>query len=270
MSRFPEEVHKFIAQNVKGTTTKDLVELVNAKFGTIFTESKMKSYKTNHKLKSETPGGLPSGRPTELYPEEIQNFIEENHTGVGPKGMTELLNKTFGTNYTLMQMKSYYGNHNIDSGLKGYFPKGNIPANKGIKGYHSPGSEKEWFPKGHITINHKPVGSERIDVDGYTLIKTAEPNIWTPKHKVIWEEKNGKVPEGHVLTFLDGDRGNITLDNLSLITMAESLQITRLNLRSSNPEYTKTGILIAKVKIARNGRRLEFGTVSEKQFSVQT
>lgn len=255
MRRYPEEVHKFIAENVQGRTTKELVELVNAKFGPIFTESKMKSYKTNHKLKSGTPCGLPAGRPTELYPEEVKKFIEENHKGVGPKAMAELLNKTFGTNYTREQLKSYYGNHKINSGLTGYFKKGHTPANKGVKGYHTPGCEKGWFKKGQKPLNHKPVGSERIDVDGYTLIKTAEPNIWEPKHKVLWEEKNGKVPEGHVLTFLDGDKRNISLENLALITMAESLEITRSNLRSANPDFTKTGILIAKVKIARSKRK---------------
>lgn len=260
MKRYPKEVHQFIAQNVEGRTTKELVELVNARFGPIFTEGKMKSYKANHKLKSGTPCGLPAGRPTELYPEEIRKFIEQNHAGVGPKDMAELLNKTFGTNYTQAQMKSYYGNHDINSGLTGHFRKGHTPPNKGQKGYHSPGSEKGWFQKGHDPVNHKPVGSERVDVDGYTLIKTAEPNIWTPKHKVIWEAANGKVPEGHVLTFLDGDKGNITLDNLALITMAESLEITRSGLRSSNPEFTKTGILIAKVKITRSKRKKSIKT----------
>lgn len=252
MRRYPDEVHKFIAENVKGRTTKELVELVNAKFGQLFTESKMKSYKTNHKLKSGTPCGSPAGRPTNLYPEEIRNFIEEKHTGIGPKDMAELLNKTFGTSYTQTQMKSYYGNNDINSGLTGYFYKGHTPANKGMRGYHAPGSEKGWFKKGQEPINHKPVGSERVDVDGYTLIKTEEPNVWIPKHKVIWEEKNGKVPEGHVLTFLDGDKSNITLDNLELITMAESLELTRSELRSENPEFTKTGILIVKVKTTSN------------------
>lgn len=252
MRRYPEEVHQFIAQNVEGRTTKELAELVNVKFGLSFTEAKMKSYKTNHKLKSGTPRGLPAGRPTELYPEEISRFIEQNHSGVGPKDMTELLNKTFGTNYTTTQMKSYYRNHKIDSGLDGRFEKGNIPPNKGKKGYYALGCEKGWFKRGETPINHKPVGSERVDVDGYTLIKTKEPNIWVPKHKVLWEEKNGKVPEGHVLTFLDGDKSNITIDNLALITMAESLELTRSELRSENPEFTKTGILIAKVKTIRN------------------
>lgn len=255
MKRYPKEVKAFIAEHVKGTTTKDLVVLVNETFGPIFTESKMKSYKSNNKLKSGTPIGLPAGRPTKLYPKEIKEFIKANHVGVGPKDMMDQLNKTFGTSYSREQIKHYYGNHGINSGLDGQFPKGHIPPNKGRKGYHSPGSEKGWFKKGHRPVNHKPLGSERVDVDGYTLIKTAEPNVWRPKHKVIWEEKNGEVPEGCVLTFLDADKLNINLENLALITMAESLELTRSNLRSENAEFTKTGILIVKVKKARIERK---------------
>jgi hypothetical protein len=90
---------------------------------------------------------------------------------------------------------------------------------------------------------------------------------------VLWEKKNGKVPEGYVLTFLDGDKSNITLDNLALISMAESLEITRSNLRSTNPEFTKTGILIAKVKIARSKRKrkknLMGGRNNEEKESMQ-
>lgn len=256
MRRYPEKVHQYIAQNVEGRTTKELVELVNAEFGSIFTESKIKAYKKNHKLKSGTPGGVPAGKATNLYPEAIQKFIKENLAGVGPKEMAELLNENFGTSYTISQMKAYYGNRHLDSGVKGHFPKGNVPANKGKKGQYPAGCEKSWFMPGHTPVNHKPVGSERIDnKDGYTLVKIAEPNVWSLKHKVIWEEKYGKIPEGHVLTFLDENKSNITLENLGLITMAESLALTRGQLRSSNPDFTKTGILIVKVESAGRKRR---------------
>lgn len=72
MKKYSQEIHNFIAEYVKGTTTKELVTLVNTRFGIDFTESKMKSYKTNNKLKSGTPPGLPAGRPTKQYPENLQ------------------------------------------------------------------------------------------------------------------------------------------------------------------------------------------------------
>ena len=253
MREYSEKIKTFISQNVKGRTTKELVEIVNAKYGTEFTESKMRSYKKNHNLKSGIRCGVPAGRATKRYPDEIFKFIKKNYKGVGHKEMSSLLNKTFGTNYTQSQIKSFYGNHKLNSGLTGRFYKGHTPANKGMKGYHTPGSEKGWFKKGNIPVGHKPIGSERIDnKDGYTLVKTAEPNVWELKHRIIWEKENGPVPEGHVITFLDGDKSNISLDNLALITMAESLHLTRAGLRSSNPEFTRTGILVAKVKLAGN------------------
>lgn len=193
------------------------------------------------------------------YSQEIRQFISDNYRGVGPKDMAELLNKTYGTSYTKSQMKGYYGNNNINSGVTGYFQKGGVSHNKGKKGYYTPGSEKGWFKKGQEPVNHKPVGSERVDVDGYTLIKTAEPNVWELKHKVIWTEKNGPVPNGHVLTFLDGDKSNIVIENIKLITMNESMVLNQKKLRSSIPEYTEIGILIAKVKIAADHRKKSQG-----------
>ncbi|MCI1958170.1 MAG: HNH endonuclease [Clostridia bacterium] len=191
------------------------------------------------------------------YPNKIQDFIKGNCKGVGSNKMTELLNKSFGTSYTKSQINAYYSNHHINSGLTGRYQKGHVPANKGMKGFYAQGSEKGWFKSGHAPINHKPVGSERVDKDGYTLIKIAEPSVWKQKHKLIWEERNGPVPKGHVLTFLDGNKENITLENLALITMAESLELTRSKLRSKNSEFTKTGILIVKVKTIGNKRKKE-------------
>lgn len=67
--RYPREVHEFIAANVVGRTTRELVSLVNARFNLDFTESAMKSYKTNHHLKSGTPCGFPVGHTTSVSPE---------------------------------------------------------------------------------------------------------------------------------------------------------------------------------------------------------
>ncbi len=244
---YPSEIVDFITANVQGTTTKELVLITNAKFSTDFTESKMKSFKTNHKLKSGTPGGWPVGRFSDSYPEEVCNFIENNHIGVGHKNMAEQLNKTFGTSYSTSQMKSYYGRHKLNSGLKGWFPKGNVPPNKGKKGICAPGSEKGWFQKGQVPTNHKPIGSERIDVDGYTLIKIKEPRTWALKHKLIWEEKNGPVPKGYAVIFGDGNKQNLDINNLLLVSRKKLLVMNRNSLIQNETELTKTGAIIADI-----------------------
>lgn len=247
MKKYSDEFHSFVRENVKGLTTKELVLLVNSKFDYDVTENQMKAYKNNRGLKSGTPTGRAAGIPTKLYPKEVVDFIQENHKGVGPKKMADLLNVTFDTDYTRGNLKSYYGNHDIDCGIDGRFKKGNVPPNKGKKGIYAPGSEKGWFKKGDIPKNHRKVGSERVDRDGYTLVKTEEPNVWTLKHKVIWEKVNGKVPAGHKLLFKDGDSKNITLENLMLITDYEMLVLNRKKLIFQDPELTKTGVLIARL-----------------------
>lgn len=251
--RYSQEVKAFIANNVKGTTTRELVKLVNEQFGLAFTELKMRSYKTNHGLKSGTVPGRSKGTYSKVFPVEVRQFVLDNYKGVGPKEMTTLLNERFGTSYTRSQIKSYYGNNKLNSGLKGYFEKGHTPVNKGQKGC-APGCEKGWFKKGELPSCHRPVGSERVDVYGYTIVKVAEPNVWKFKHKLIWEQHRGEIPEKHVVTFLDGDKSHLEIENLALLSMAESLELTRSGLRSENAEFTKTGILITKVKRACRNR----------------
>ena len=252
--RYSQEVKNFIEENVAGRTARELAELTNAQFGTAFTEGSMKSYKMNHKLKSGTPSGIPKGRASTTYPQPIFDFIHENYAGCGPKEMTEKINAAFGTEYTVAQIKGYYANHKLNSGTTGYFDKGHIPANKGQKGRCAPGCEKTQFRKGNLPASTKPIGYERITQDGYIEVKIkmrpSRPDCndnFVAKHRLVWEKANGPIPPGNVLIFRDGDKTNCELSNLRMITLAENCELNRRELRSSNPDFTDTGILIAKV-----------------------
>lgn len=92
--KYSQEVIDFIKSNVVGTKTRDLIDLVNKKYGTEFTISKMQSFKKNHNLKSGTKNGLPAGRATQLFPADVRKFIADNHKGLSTKDMTELLKTT--------------------------------------------------------------------------------------------------------------------------------------------------------------------------------
>ncbi|OPY59144.1 MAG: hypothetical protein A4E55_00361 [Pelotomaculum sp. PtaU1.Bin035] len=251
MRRYSEEVKRFISENVRGITTKDLAALVNAEFGLDFTESKMKAYKTNHGLKSGRRG-IPAGRPSKLYPDNVKDFIKANHKGVGPKEMAKLLNEAFGTNYTHSQMKAWYDRHKLNSGVTGYFPKGNIPFNKNKKGVFLGGeaAEAAQFKPGHKAWNWVPVGSERVNADGYVDIKVDDGKLqknWKGKHIVIWEAANGPVPPGHVIIFGDGNNRNFDLDNLILVSRKQLVRLNQCNLIQNDIELTKTGIIIADI-----------------------
>ena len=262
MKKYSEEIQAFIAANVKGRTCKELSALVNQKFKTNFTESSMKSYKTNHKLKSNIKRGNQLGE-SKLFPAEIREFIKANVKGKYNVELTELVNNKFRTNYTVGQIGSYKTNNRISSDLTGHFKTGHIPDNKGKKMpkevYEK--CKKTMFKKGNTPQNHRSVGSERFTKDGYTEIKTAEPNIWQLKQVFLWEQYNGSAPKGHKIIFLDGNKENIVIENLALISDAELCELNcRLKVKSEYPEITKAGIAVAKVKCAiRNKKNIKRG-----------
>lgn len=106
------------------------------------------------------------------------------------------------------------------------FEKGHIPANKGRK--MSPELYAKcaptMFKKGQASINKRPVGSERINVDGYIEVKVADPNKWRLKNRVIWEQHNGEIPKGYNIQFKDHNPLNCTIDNLYIISQAEQMR----------------------------------------------
>lgn len=111
-----------------------------------------------------------------------------------------------------------------DYGAKTRFKKGQVPPNKGVKGISYPGMEKTQFRPGTRPPNHKPVGTIRLESrDGYLQIKTAEGMCqWKQLHRVIWERMNGPIPRGAIVAFIDGDKMNLRITNMELLTKAQN------------------------------------------------
>jgi hypothetical protein len=81
--------------------------------------------------------------------------------------------------------------------------------------------------------------------DGYKWVKIAEPNKWRQKHRLLWESENGHIPAGGAVIFADGDRMNITLDNLLQITKGQLAIMNKRKLISPDREATKAGAAVA-------------------------
>lgn len=97
-------------------------------------------------------------------------------------------------------------------GRRSHFQKGNVPATKGrpISEWMSPGgianSAKTRFKKGQRPLSWRPIGSERVNVEGYVEIKVREGlHGWDPKHRVVWAKANGAIPDGYHVRFRDGN-----------------------------------------------------------------
>jgi len=110
-------------------------------------------------------------------------------------------------------------------GRKTRFQKGLVPANKGKKMpaeiYEK--TKHTFFKTGHTPANTRKIFSERVTKNGYVEIKIAEPNKWKLKHRLVWEQHNGKIPKGYNIQFKDGNSQNCDISNLYIISRSEQM-----------------------------------------------
>lgn len=190
------------------------------------------------------------------YSQEEKDFLKEFVPGHSYIEITEEFNRRFLANITVSQIKGSIKRYGLNTGRTGRFEKGHITHNKGKKGVYAKGCERTWFKEGSLPHNTKPIGYERINKDGYVEVKIAmrpgdvkDRHNFVAKHRLIWEKANGPIPKGSNVIFLDGNKQNFSLENLALVTKAEHLELTRIELRSKVSQVTETGLLIAKLAV---------------------
>lgn len=187
------------------------------------------------------------------YTQEQREFLIANNYMTPAKELAKMFNNEFGTNITTTNIKNFRSNNHLNSGLTGRFEKGHISDNKGKKWdefMSKKGQEKSrqtTFKKNNIPHNHRPVGYERVNMDGYIEVKVEEPSTFKLKHRIVYEQLKGPIPDGYNVVFADGDKSNLESDNLILVTKSEMLVMNRKGLFKKNKDLTKTGHLIAKV-----------------------
>ena len=185
------------------------------------------------------------------YSEKEENFLKDNAKGMYLKELTERFNEKFNLNLTESAVRNIKNKLKLKSGLIGG-KKGHIGPNKGKK-VSTEQYERlrpTMYKKGNIPSNAKPLGSEKVDERGYVLTKVQNgklKNNWVKKHRFIYEKAYGRIPEGHRVIFADDNKRNFELDNFILISQDEYLIMKKRGLYSKNPDFTKTGVIIAKV-----------------------
>lgn len=194
------------------------------------------------------PGGI-LGKKLHKWTDEEVEYIKEITPGRYRKEILKLMNEKFEYEFTLNQIKAALTRYKLNTGFTGRFELGHVPPNKGTKGISK--ANKTSFQKGVFRGNRhdnsRAVGSERVNIYGYTEIKVAEPNKWALKHKVVWEEHNGPIGKGYAVIFGDGDKSNTDISNLILVTRQQLLILNRKKLIQNDVELTKTGIAIADI-----------------------
>jgi hypothetical protein len=204
-------------------------------------------------------------QPKKLWTLAAIAYIRE-HARQDTATLAAGLARVFGLAVTPDQVAYAMRNHKIRTGRTAtQFRPGNRPWNAGTQGLKGPSATS--FRPGNVPANRQPLGYIRAGHDGVLEIKVAQPNPYTGSptrfvamHRHLWEQANGPVPAGHVITFRDGDHAHTDLDNLDCVPRATLARLNQAGhgdltgpLRTQALELAKlrTGISRARRQIAQ-------------------
>lgn len=128
----------------------------------------------------------------------------------------------------------------LKGGKRHQYPKGHVPANKGLRrpGYAPGRMASTQFKKGQrsgaANSNYKPVGTITKDADGCLIVKVydnpsykknegivGDGKPWEYMHRKLWREVKGPIPPKTHVAFIDGNKENIVIENLELVSFGE-------------------------------------------------
>ena len=149
------------------------------------------------------------------------------------------------------------------------FKKGHISWNTGKKMSGSIrqkliDSNNPLFIKGpnRPTPTAQPVGTERVNKDGYIEIKIPRWNplcckgknldgsSWILKHHKIWLEHGGRMlnTRKEAIVFLDGNRRNFDINNLKLVSRRALSRMSKNNRWSDIKEIKESYLLLSEME----------------------
>lgn len=184
------------------------------------------------------------------YTAEMFDFLKSFKGEKTLKELATLLKEKYGVdtisiNYFSKCLRRINVDYKYEKYNAGCFKRGFSAWNKGVKTGVKP---RRYDKNGDVIWIEKPVGSEYITNDGYTIVKTKAPNFWEYKQRFIWKKTHGEIPSNHVIIFADGNKSNFDIDNLICVSRNELRQLNRYKLKKNDAELTKVGIGIVKLK----------------------
>lgn len=168
-----------------------------------------------------------------LFNQEQISFIVDNVDGTRNKELAQLINDKYGLSITPTQICQWKQTHGIKSKTSLYGWR------KGKKG----GTD---FKMPSEPSHSKPVGSERVTKRGITQIKIARGK-WIDKHKYVWEQANGPVPEKHIIIFMNDDKTDFRLENLRCISRRELSYMNKQKYEIFDKESKEAAILLSRI-----------------------
>lgn len=165
------------------------------------------------------------------------------------------MRRLWGLEITQAKVQNFRNSRGIacDRSCRRYFPKGNVPANKGrtwdewMSPEGAEASRRTQFKPGCLSGAAKgklrPIGAEiiheengasychvKVSDEGPRRGKTGSANYmgrWQLRSRVVWEEANGSIPKGSVIVHVDGDSLNDDITNLACVTRSQLARLAK-------------------------------------------
>lgn len=253
--RYPPEMQDFVRQMASDrVSTSEMARRCVERFGLDkpISPAGMQSYKSDH-------GIVNPPRYSRKFIKAVLELVPSHSL----QETADILSVRFGRPVTYGMLRGIMKRRGILTGRTGRFEPG-VSHGKG-RTLSDETREKirgTWFKKGGVAHNKVPVGTE-VFRDGYMLVKVKDgPDLdqwdrWVAKHRLVWEQAHGPIPEGMMVVFLDGNTRNCELSNLALVSREENGIMNTKKLRSQNAEATKVAITVAKLNLAikRKGKK---------------
>lgn len=256
---YPPELETYVSRLAEeGKDRWQIAELVKETFGYDWDARRAKNYMRNRGIKLQT---LTKKRVRSKFPPDLRAWLAEVVQGRSYEELARMASERYGEQFTATQMHGILTRYGLRNGRDCRFQPGHESNQKGkpLNDRQRAALAKTQFQAGNLPHNYLPIGSVVKNRDGYLLKKVSDEGAlwdrWKFLHRLVWAEANGPIPPGGVVTFLDGNKENLALDNLALISQAESSRLMALHLRSEDPEITRNGVQIVRL----------MGAIDEKQ-----
>lgn len=259
-----DDMISFLGDAYKQHSIDEATQMLNAKFGIDRTREAVRSATRRYRLRcGRNKGQLNTGR-SRLFSKQMIAFMKTNYRTHTRKALCAALNESFGTSFTFDQVRSYLKNTGIKSGRDGRYRPGHVPFCAGTKGTGLMKPNRTSFKKGDIPKNIQPIGTIIVENKyGYQIIKIADSN-WQFLHRVVWEREHGPVPDGYVVSLLDGDKMNCTLSNLELISRGELAQRNKARLQDVPAELKPLVNTLVRLRMAKASAKRQLVNAKER------
>ncbi len=156
-----------------------------------------------------------------MYTNQLCNILNKSYTSIAGKAYLLRLKKS--PEFLKMELARQADRLKVD-GAGFRFKKGNTPENKGkpMPEHLYKRFAPTMYQKGHQPHNLQRDGAERMTKDGYIQIRISK-NVYKLKHRIIYEQHHGTIPDDMKIRFKDGNKLNVNIENLEAITIAENM-----------------------------------------------